>query len=58
MSTGSRDGSDDEGKGEDDAGVNYYESDHDYSYNYGDDYDDDGGAIGLMDDAATYLGDG
>jgi hypothetical protein len=46
MSTGSRDGSDDEGKGEDDAGVNYYEIDHNYKYNYGDDYDDDSSAYG------------
>jgi hypothetical protein len=46
MSAGSRDGSDDEGKGEGDAGVNYYKSDHHYSYNYGDDYDDDSSAYG------------
>jgi hypothetical protein len=47
MSTaGSRDGSEDEGKGNDDAGVNTYGNDHDYKYNYTDDYDDDSSAYG------------
>jgi hypothetical protein len=45
MSTGSRDGSNNEDKNDNNAGVNSYSNDN-YKYNYGDDYDDESSAYG------------